>query len=236
MKKYFCSLAVVFTAIFVLSACNNPTGNIDKDFDGNTSGIINSDENTETDYPPMVMVNGSLYQDTGYVNNAVKCGTPDGKITSFVDHSKLPETNNTSNFGEGYGYQILDGAHISIEINGSWVVFRNLAISSRNIPSCVANFKARVTEASDDRLLVTITSIPDEFKWIFQNNQNKVTKPISLTVENLRFDDGEEVMETKQLIGKTVQVWFDGSVKNNEPEMSYPIELGTIYRITPVKE
>ncbi len=62
---------------------------------------------TETwDLIPMVMVNGTLYLDTGHESKIeARCGVMDGEITSQVDGSKQPTVDDQSNFGTGYGYQ-----------------------------------------------------------------------------------------------------------------------------------
>ena len=55
--------------------------------------------------PPCVMVDGILYQDTGFVDSMVRCGNMDGEIDSAVDATELPSENNQSNFGTGMSYQ-----------------------------------------------------------------------------------------------------------------------------------
>ena len=62
---------------------------------------------TETwDLIPMVMVNGTLYLDTGHESKIeARCGVMDGEITSQVDGNKQPSVDDQSNFGTGYGYQ-----------------------------------------------------------------------------------------------------------------------------------
>lgn len=62
---------------------------------------------TETwDLIPMVMVNGTLYLDTGHESKIeARCGVMDGETTSQVDGSKQPTVDDQSNFGTGYGYQ-----------------------------------------------------------------------------------------------------------------------------------
>ena len=58
------------------------------------------------DLIPMVMVNGTLYLDTGHESKIeARCGVMDGEITSQVDGSKQPTVDDQSNFGTGYGYQ-----------------------------------------------------------------------------------------------------------------------------------
>ena len=53
---------------------------------------------------PMVMVNGTLYLDTGYESDAIeRTDHFDGEITSQVDGSERPSVDDQSNFGTGYG-------------------------------------------------------------------------------------------------------------------------------------
>ena len=62
-------------------------------------------------------------------------------------------------------------------------------------------------------------------------------KPISLPIEKLNMEDKKKKEEEiNNLTGRTVQVWFDGSIKNSAAEMSYPIELGEIYKISLIEE
>ena len=72
-----------------------------------------------------IMINGELYYDTGR-NSTVqfRCGNMDGNIDSTVGANKLPEKDNQSNFGIGYGYQI--GARkgtIEVNLGGEWRIF-----------------------------------------------------------------------------------------------------------------
>ena len=83
-------------------------------------------EEAETwDLIPMVMVNGTLYLDTGHESTIeARCGVMDGEITSQVDGSKQPTIDDQSNFGTGYGYQYgaTEGT-IEIYMNGRWWIF-----------------------------------------------------------------------------------------------------------------
>lgn len=77
------------------------------------------------DYPPMVMVNGELYIDTGKKSTVDgRCGNMDGQITSSVPQTEMPTENNQSNFGTGFGYQYgpIEGT-IEIYINDTWWVY-----------------------------------------------------------------------------------------------------------------
>lgn len=86
-----------------------------------------ADESSATagDFIPMVMVNGTLYLDTGHESTIeARCGMMDGKITSAVEQNKQPTENDQSNFGTGYGYQYgpVKGT-IEIYMNEKWWVF-----------------------------------------------------------------------------------------------------------------
>ncbi len=77
------------------------------------------------DLIPMVMVNGTLYLDTGHESKIeARCGVMDGEITSQVDGSKQPSVDDQSNFGTGYGYQYgaTEGT-IELFMNGKWWIF-----------------------------------------------------------------------------------------------------------------
>lgn len=74
---------------------------------------------------PMVMVDGTLYLDTGEESTVTaRCGTMDGEIISAVDASEIPSEEGQSNFGTGYGWQYGEGDTIEIYMNGKWAVFR----------------------------------------------------------------------------------------------------------------
>lgn len=74
---------------------------------------------------PMVMVDGTLYLDTGHKSTIeARCGVMDGEITSQVHGSQRPTIDDQSNFGSGYGYQYgaTEGT-IEIYMDGEWRIF-----------------------------------------------------------------------------------------------------------------
>lgn len=87
--------------------------------------IQGADAPTEPEwrYPPMVMVNGELYIDTGNISDALRCGVMDGEIKSEVEGTEKPTQNDQSNFGKGYGYQYGQEGTIEVCIDGNWKVF-----------------------------------------------------------------------------------------------------------------
>lgn len=77
------------------------------------------------DLPPLVMVDGQLYQDTGRESTLTgRCGVLDGEISSTVSNQEVPSENGQSNFGTGFGYQIgPEPGTIEVYCNGKWMVF-----------------------------------------------------------------------------------------------------------------
>lgn len=85
-------------------------------------------EKKTSDRIPMVMVDGNLYRSVSEVSNIDgRCGVMDGEITSTVDGTEVPSENGQSNFGAGYGYQIVDEKHIDVYMpfgnSEEWVRF-----------------------------------------------------------------------------------------------------------------
>ena len=120
---------------------------------------------TETwDLIPMVMVNGTLYLDTGHESKIeARCGVMDGEITSQVDGNKQPSVDNQSNFGTGYGYQYgaTEGT-IELFMNGKWWIF--------------------ATEEA--RQKIQFPSIEDEFSKFYLTIGAEGVKSIELTMPN----------------------------------------------------
>lgn len=73
--------------------------------------------------PLMVMVEGTVYCDTGRRSEAARCGMMDGEITSEVERSEEPEEDNQSNFGTGFGYQYGADGTIEVLYEDEWCIF-----------------------------------------------------------------------------------------------------------------
>ena len=182
----------------------------------------------------MVMVDDRLYMDMGYVLSALKCGTADGKILTSNDEA--PEKNDESNFGTGYRYQKADIKYLYVEIDKKWQVFQDIAISSWIIPEGVAHFDAEIIEGDKERILVKITDLPKEFDYIFGDKEADEIKPVQIMLKDLGVSNGIKNIKKDKLPGKRIQVWFNGEIKGDKPEMSNPIELGEVYEISVLEE
>lgn len=78
-------------------------------------------EEGAADYPAMIMVDGTLYYDSGEISGVAKCGVMDGEITDSVD--TVPKKDDQSNFGTGYGYQYGMENQIDVYIDHEWHIF-----------------------------------------------------------------------------------------------------------------
>ena len=64
---------------------------------------------------PMVFVNGALYYSTGRESDiAARCGVMDGEIDKSVDSGTVPTEEGQSNFGTGYGWQLVSDTEIDV--------------------------------------------------------------------------------------------------------------------------
>lgn len=170
-----------------------------------------------TECVPSVMINGILYQDTGYISSAVGCGTMDGEITSTVDRAELPTMDDQSNFGTGYPYQVSSEGQMVVVVDANWKIFRDPKHSfASDMPVEVLNFLAKVEEdRGNGNYLVSVIDVPDIFAFPLEGVYVILTNE-----KNLK----EEIT-----VGDTVRVWFDSLVQE-----VYPPILPNVYRI--VKE
>lgn len=73
------------------------------------------------DYPPMIMVDGQLYKDSGKTTSVAVAGKQDGQITSTCDD--VPTVNDQSNFGTEFVYQYGEDDTIYVQFETGWFVF-----------------------------------------------------------------------------------------------------------------
>ncbi|MDO5755358.1 MAG: hypothetical protein Q4P28_03915 [Tissierellia bacterium] len=175
---------------------------------------------------PMVMVDGKIYLDTGYVNSYATCGTADGEIKTTVDPTEKPKQNDESNFGTDYEYQRWTEGALNVMMDHHWVIFVTEEYD-RDIPFGVANLKAEIMKIDMDKIMVRILEFPEEEStYAFQENDVEKLKPLWLPVDKIieveKIDD--------HIVGKKIHVYFYG-VKNENMATSAPMELVEVYRI-----
>ena len=163
--------------------------------------------------PPCVMVDGILYQDTGFVDSMVGCGNMDGEIDSAVDVTELPSENNQSNFGTGMSYQRSSEGQLIVYVDGEPRIFRDINSTDTTIPEEVLHFTAKVKEVNDGNLLVTYISTAEGFLELSEGDY-------VISKDNLQ----DEVQ-----VGDTVEIWTNGIILE-----TYPAQIGLAYRIEKV--
>ena len=199
------------TVSFVRTESNNKNENGHE-----PTETINTPEERNWDRIPAVMVDGVLYESTGYISSAIGCGNMDGKITSTVEGNEAPKKNDQSNFGTGYDYQRSSEGQIVVVMDGMKVIFRDPEHSfTVDIPEEVLNFNAKVLEVRNGSLLVSFISTPDIFMPPFTGQCVVRVNP--------------QILKEEVKAGDTVRVWFDGLVQE-----IYPPILPNVYRV--VKE
>lgn len=200
-------------------------------------------KDSSEEIPRMVQIDGKCYCDTGFVNSGVTCGTADGKITTSVGEKEKPTKDGESNFGTGMEYQRWNETAVSVKENDKWILFTDEKVDVTSIPDGVATFTAKVREAEvlpdteEIQLLVDVSEVPDRFMHL-QKTLSPAGKPIAVVIgkatkfyqnEKLITFDRIQSKSADEWKGKSVQIWFDGTVTHDDPEMSYPTALGTVY-------
>ena len=163
--------------------------------------------------PPCVMVDGVVYQDTGFISSMVGCGNMDGEIASSVEATEFPSENNQSNFGTDMSYQRSTEGQLIVYLDGEPRIFRDINSTDTSIPEEVLHFTAEVKEVNDGSLLVTHISTAEGFLELSAGDY-------VISKDNLQ----DEVQ-----VGDTVEVWTDGTIQE-----TYPAQLGLVYRIEKV--
>lgn len=202
-------------------------------------------ENPSEEVPRMVQIDGKCYRDTGFVNSGVTCGTADGKITASVGAKEKPTKDGESNFGTGMEYQRWNETSVSVKENDKWILFVDEKADATSIPDGVATFTGKVREAEvipnteEIRLLVDVTEVPERFLQL-QKTLSPGGKPIAVVIgkKTLLYRNDEPILferiqgkSADEWKGQSVQVWFDGTVTHDDPEMSYPTALGMVYGV-----
>ena len=233
MKKWKIFL-LVLCSLAVIAGCGKTAGAVNTETTAATAAETTTTtavtEGTDTaveadntipeernwDRIPKVMIDGVLYESTGYISSAIGCGNMDGRITSSVEGPEAPAKNDQSNFGVGYEYQRSSEGQVVVVMDAMKVIFRDPQHSfASDIPDEVLNFNAEVLEVRNGSLLVSFISVPDLFMPPVTGQCVVRTNP--------------EIMKENVAVGDIVRVWFDGLVQE-----IYPPILPNVYRV--VKE
>lgn len=238
MKKF---LLIMMSLALMLSAfaCQKPNEAPNEKSEANevneTNEIDEPDHTDEGAIISAVMVDGKLYKDTGCLNNLVTCGTMDGKIEKVVPTNEFPKNDGESNFDK-CEYQYADEGFITIYYEGKYLLF-STGDNWSETKKYVANFTGTVEEVACDEdtkdatmLRIKDIIVPEEFKYIFGENKGDLN-PFLVKLDNVVVQKDREPLDPKDIEGKKVIVYFDGTAHNTELESSALITIDSAYEV-----
>lgn len=241
MKK-FLLITMIFTMLVGAFACQKPNEAPNEKSEANETK--ESNETSEIDEPdrvdggaliPAVMVNGKLYKDTGVLNNLVKCGNMDGKIDKVVPTNEFPKNDGESNFDK-CEYQYSDDGFLTVRYEGKNLLF-STGDNWSETKKYVANFTGTVEEVvCDERtkdatmLRIKDIDVPKEFKYVFGKN-TEYPNPFLVKLDNVVVQKDREPIDPKEIEGKKVTVYFDGTAHNTELTSSALITIDSAYEV-----
>lgn len=238
MKKF---LLIMMSLALMLSAfaCQKPNEAPNEKSEANevneTNEIDEPDHTDEGAIISAVMVDGKLYKDTGCLNNLVTCGTMDGKIEKVVPTNEFPKNDGESNFDK-CEYQYADEGFITIYYEGKYLLF-STGDNWSETKKYVANFTGTVEEVACDEdtkdatmLRIKDIDVPEEFKYIFGKN-TEYPNPFLVKLDNVVVQKDREPLDPKDIEGKEVIVYFDGTAHNTELESSALITIDSAYEV-----
>ncbi len=128
---------------------------------GNHSPSIDDMKSSQrAEYRRAIMVDGTLYLDTGYVSSVMRCGNLDGNIEKVIDSSEIPDENGEANFNvEGWQRGYEEGT-LDVLIDNEFCIFGEYGTEKAKegyIPLGVMQFMATVGEVTDDGYVIVKT-------------------------------------------------------------------------------
>lgn len=238
MKKF---LLIMMSLVLMLSAfaCQKQNDAPNEKSEANeaneTSEIDEPDRTDEGALIPAVMVNGKLYKDTCYISSLVTRGNMYGKIEKVVPTNEFPKNDGESNFGK-CEYQYAGDGFLNVKYNDKYLLF-STGDNWSETKRYVANFTGIVEEVACDEdtkdatmLRIKDIIVPEEFKYIFGEN-TKYLNPFLVKLDNVVVQKDREPIDPKDIEGKEVIVYFDGTAHNTELTSSALITIDSAYEV-----
>lgn len=235
MKKF---LLIMMSLVIMLSAfaCQKPNEAPNEKSEANETNEVDEPDHTDgVALLPAVMLDGKLYKDTCYINSLVTCGTMDGKIEKVVPTNEFPKNDGESNFDK-CEYQYAGNGFLTVYYEGKYLLFSTGDIWDET-KKYVANFTGTVEEVACDEdtkdatmLRIKDIDVPEEFKYIFGENI-EYPNPFLVKLDYVDVHKGGEPIDPKEIEGKKVTVYFDGTAHNTELESSALITIDSAYEV-----
>ena len=170
-----------------------------------------------------IMVDRTLYLDTGYVSSVMRCGNLDGNIEKVIDSSEIPEENGEANFSaEGWQRGYEEGT-LDVLIDNEFCIFGAYGTEKAKegyIPQGVMQFMATVDEVTDDGFVIVKTdSQPEHFPQIIKDKRYRISMD--------SYDPG--IYNGELGPGNVVIVICKGNFEGDDP-----ITITDVYSFSPV--
>ena len=235
MKKFLLTI-MILTMLTSTFACQKPNEKPSESSEAKETSEINEPDHVdEGALIPAVMVNGKLYKDTCYISSLVTRGTMYGKIEKVVPTNEFPKNDGESNFGK-CEYQYAGDGFLNVKCNDKYLLF-STGDNWSETKKYVANFTGIVEEVACDEdtkdatmLRIKDIIVPEEFKYIFGENTD-YPNPFLVKLDNVVVQKDREPVDPKDIEGKEVIVYFDGTAHNTELESSALITIDSAYEV-----
>ena len=159
----------------------------------------------------------------------------DGKIDKVVPTNEFPKNDGESNFDK-CEYQYAGDGFLTVYYEGKYLLFSTDDIWDET-KKYVANFTGTVEEVACDEdtkdatmLRIKDIDVPEEFKYIFGKN-TEYPNPFLVKLDYVDVHKGGEPIDAKEIEGKKVTVYFDGTAHNTELESSALITIDSAYEV-----
>ncbi|WP_303797616.1 protease complex subunit PrcB family protein [Ruminococcus flavefaciens] len=170
-----------------------------------------------------IMVDGTLYLDTGYVSSLMRCGNLDGNIVKVIEATEMPDEDGEANFSaEGWQGGFEKGT-LDVLIDNEFCIFAeegSYTAEDGYIPEGVMQFMATVEEVTDDNCVIVKTdTLPERFP--------QIKKDVGYKLSMDAYDPG---IYTDQLVpGNIVIVVCKGNFEGEDP-----VTIKDVYTFSPV--
>lgn len=126
-----------------------------------------------------IMVDGTLYLDTGYVSSMLRCGNLDGNIEEVIGENEIPDEDGEANFSaEGWQHGFEEDT-LDVLIDNEFCIFGAYGTEKAKegyIPQGVMQFMATVDEVTDDGFVIVKTdSQPEHFPQIRKDTRYRIS-------------------------------------------------------------
>ena len=170
-----------------------------------------------------IMVDGTLYRDTGYVSSMMRCGMLDGNIEKVVDSTEIPDKDGEANFSaEGWQYGF-EKDTIDVQIGNEFCIFAKQGTEKAEngyIPEGVMQFMATVEEVTDDGFVIVKTDTPPE-------RFPQIRKDVRYRLSMEAYDSG--IYTDKLVPGNVFIVACKGIFEGEDP-----VTITDVYSFSPV--